>query len=238
MKPLFILIISLALLQGNRTAAQLSDFKPVDSSKTSSSSVQTIANKPTILAGQTQQTAIAPNSITLPTLNLEVKQDEVFLNWVTVSENKIDHFSILYSSDGTNWRELATVKALGNLESGMTYRWSHSNPLMGTNYYQLQIVNKKGAVAYSDIAKANVKGIANNDSVIIYPNPSYDGIVKVIGANIKKGVIILNSTGTDVTLQTEINTYSENGGQIDMSQLAAGVYYIQINGKVRSIVKN
>jgi hypothetical protein len=236
MKPLPIFITaSLVSLQSIRSGAQISDYKPVDSSK--ASSVQTIANNPTVLAGQTPPPVATPNSIALPTLNLEVKQDEVFLNWVTISENKIDHFSILYSSDGTNWREIATVKAIGNLESGMTYRWSHSNPLIGTNYYQLQIVNKKGAAVYSDIAKVNVKEIASNDSVIIYPNPSYDGIVKVTGASLK-GIIILNSTGIDVTPQTEINTYSDNGGQIDMSQLNPGVYYIQINGKVRSVVKN
>ena len=233
MKTLFILLASPVMFLSNLSFAQLSEYKPIESI---SNKVQPIANKQTPLA-EVAQPKIVVNSIGLPLLNAEVKQDEVSLNWLTTSENKIDHFAILYSTDGSNWRELATIKAIGNLESGMSYRWSHSNPLMGTNYYQVQIVNNNGTVSYSDIAKATINDNTDNGSFVLYPNPNYNGVLKITDVNIKD-VKILNSTGINVTSRTKMSTYSGRGGEIDISLLDAGVYYVGINGKVKSFVKN
>ena len=181
----------------------------------------------------------AGNLNVLPALNATVSQGNVFLNWATATENNIDHFGVRFSTDGTNWVELTTLKATGNLETGITYRWPHANPLNGLNYYQLEIVNKNGTKSYSDIAKATITGRSSNEaSFIIYPNPSYIGIINILGTNTKGITVIRRSNGENVTSKIKLNTFTDNGGEIDISQLAAGTYYLHLHGKIQEFSKN
>ncbi len=234
MKKKYILFAGMALFLSFESKAQLSAYKPID---TVTKAVQTTTGNPTILATEVQP-KMAANVNSLPTLTADVRQGVVYLNWITNSENKIDHFTILRSTDGsTNWTELASVKAIGNLEAGMSYRWSDASPLAGLNYYQIQLVGRDGKASfYSDRKTVNIINDENDPSFTLYPNPSYDGVIKIAGTN-SKGLKIINSSGADVTPDTIISSYNDTSAQIDISQLGPGTYYLRLNGKVKTFSK-
>ncbi len=76
--------------------------------------------------------------------------------------------------------------------------------------------------------------------VSLFPNPSTESITLSINANVQvKSVNVFDATGR---LITNVKVQSSNNLQIDISYLAKGIYFIEMNtnaGLVRkSFVKN
>ena len=78
----------------------------------------------------------------------------VSLNWATSSEKNSSHFIVERSGNGIQFDSVGAVTALGRFDLPTSYEFSDLQPVDGSKYYRLQIVNLDGTRNYWNIVKA------------------------------------------------------------------------------------
>ena len=101
----------------------------------------------------------------------------VLLQWETAMEQNSKDFTVQYSTDGETWTALATLSAAGNSTTTTSYRYVHSNPLPGDNYYRIAETDLDGRISYSEINTIHI-GAAQTEFQVL-EDPAVGGILHV-----------------------------------------------------------
>ena len=149
------------------------------------------------------------------------------LNWTTAQEVNTDRFEIERSSlavgGSREFSKIGMVKA-----ANTAYTFTDNNPVNGTNYYRLKMLDKDGAFTYSPI-----RSVANNHSsftVAIYPNPAKDNLQLQIEID-KQATLHLQVVSPDgkAVLSTQVTVPQGTSLQsINISKLVAGHYFLKV----------
>lgn len=115
----------------------------------------------------------------------------IMLNWNTQMEENFSHFAIERSADGANWEQIGTVQAKGNSAVQTDYNYTDEQPLAGTNYYRLTLVNMDDSYMYSQVVVMQSATIAK---VSFFPNPAHDYVNVSLGETTGSQVTILLSS--------------------------------------------
>ena len=117
---------------------------------------------------------------------------------------------------------MGKVNAAGNSVSFNNYSFTDNTPANGINYYRLKETDADGVYTYSIIISIDFK---NEGAALIYPNPAHDFIAIQLPSSPKASVLsVYDSQGKLVMKEAvESNTTVQ---QVNVSKLAAGVYYI------------
>lgn len=98
---------------------------------------------------------------TLPVTWAEVSarqvQNLVQVDWVTEFETNNDHFEILRSRDGEDWREIGRMDSRGNASERTSYSFLDPVPFEGTNYYRIVQVDANGGSTESKVVKVHFR---------------------------------------------------------------------------------
>ena len=101
--------------------------------------------------------------ITLPVELVDFKakkaEDKVELIWTTESEFNSDYYSILRSSNGSDFVTIGTKPAAGNSLSLLKYSYLDYSPVRGLNYYQLQEFDVDGKMQQSTVIVLRVSPV-------------------------------------------------------------------------------
>jgi hypothetical protein len=148
------------------------------------------------------------------------------LKWSTSQEINTSSFEIQRSADGRTFAAIGNVNA-GRKSTQNDYQFTDANPLGGTNYYRLKIIDADGKFAYSPIVWASNVNIA---SIVIYPIPIKDKITMKLNSVTENvyNVIVTDVQG-HVVLRT---TFSVDAGttvkEINATSLKQGTYFVKI----------
>jgi len=150
----------------------------------------------------------------------------VFLKWETVTEENSRGFYIERNPGSNVWQTLGFVstKAInGNSSSLLTYEYSDINNAKGITQYRLRQIDINGKHAYSQIRA--VRAGSQKGKTIIYPNPSNDGKVNVVFADVNtiRDVSLMDMNGR---VMKQWKGVANNNIQID--NLTVGFYTIRI----------
>ncbi len=164
-----------------------------------------------------------------------VDNKTVDLNWATATERNNSRYEIERSIDGINFEYVTTVSAYNNGNSSVkqTYHTIDEKPYKGISYYRLKQIDVDGTYKRSDIVSVI---ISDKSFINFFPNPTSDKLyVNYSKDYMNAQVKILNSLGAVIVNETNITDYN---GQIDLSDLADGIYYLLITqGEKVSSVK-
>jgi hypothetical protein len=105
--------------------------------------------------------------VTLASFDGELIVGHVQLNWISVNETSFDHYELEHSSDVNSWNILISVPARNQGNEVSNYEYIHMNPVNGTNYYRLKLVDHDGSFTYSN----TVQVFHDNGEVFVQPNP-------------------------------------------------------------------
>src|SRR5690606_23432835 len=94
---------------------------------------------------------------------------KVLVEWSTSSEMGSDRFIVERSADSRVWVAVGEVAAKGKSEILNVYTLYDLNPVTGTNYYRLTMVDRDGSSEHSLIRTVVVTGAEGN---YLYPNPA------------------------------------------------------------------
>lgn len=152
------------------------------------------------------------------------------LKWNTTQETNSSYFNVEHSIDAHLFTSIGRVIASGNSSVTKSYQYQHNNPLAGLHYYRLQMIDKDGKLATSEIVSVLVT--ENGKSFYLYPNPARSQITLVYPQLQKSAAIfILNNKGA-IVLSTTVSAGSARK-DINIQSLPAGWYSIQFGDKAQ-----
>jgi hypothetical protein len=153
---------------------------------------------------------------------------QVQLKWQSASEENTSHFEVEKSADGKNFSQVLTKKAQGNSATLVSYNAVDNNPLAGTSYYRLKMVDLDGTFEYSKLVAVSAEGTL---AVRAYPNPSKGNGISIVAGDGSKLVLksISDLFGKQVGYQA--GNAAGEGLQVNFAQpLPAGFYVATLTG--------
>ena len=147
------------------------------------------------------------------------------LTWGTAIELNSSHYIIEKSLDGTSFSPIGRVEAAGNSSSLIQYNFTDPSITSGITYYRLAEYDKDGALQYSPIRAVHKEGVGE---VEVIPNPNNGTFVVTINntSDVKSRLVVLNVLGQVVYEEGESASTYRN---VDISNLPAGTYYLQVS---------
>jgi hypothetical protein len=155
------------------------------------------------------------------------------LTWGTAMEKNSSHYIIEKSSDGISFSPIGEVKAAGNSSDILNYTFTDPTLAAGNTYYRIAQYDLDGTVYYSEV-KAVSKD--NATDILVVPNPNNGSFVIILNGtgDTETRVSLLNALGQIVYVS---NGFTGNFHNVDISDLASGIYYLQINVDEDTFVK-
>jgi len=157
---------------------------------------------------------------------LDQAGQEVLVNWHTYSEVDFDRFELEHSIDGVSFIPLISLDGQGSPDDSAQYRYLHSDPGEGLNYYRLTGIDDDGSRHYSQV-EVVFKPTAE---LAMYPNPAVDRLFFSTSEWKPVGYEIYNTSG-QLLQQDNLDNALDNGLPVDA--LPAGIYTIVLIGAQR-----
>jgi len=154
---------------------------------------------------------------------LAKNNNRVNLNWSTLQENNVSHYTVEYSANGRDYTSIGTVAAAGNTTDVTNYSFVHNTPdVQKTNFYRIRQSDLDGKTAYSVIRPVRFsKGIVA--PILVTPNPVRDRLqLSVQAENIR--IMLVDLSG-----RTLKNMNLQPGNhELSVTELAPGMYNLVI----------
>jgi Secretion system C-terminal sorting domain len=152
--------------------------------------------------------------------------NKVTISWNTLQEVNTTAFVIERSNDGSNWQDIATIKAATNSSVQKNYQHTDNNPAKGINYYRLRIADADGNTEYSMVHATRLT--ASRNKITIFPNPAVNTANLLVDNDAASTytIKIYNRNGLLVAQRKNNNT--NNVTAIDVRNFAAGEYIVEV----------
>jgi cytochrome c peroxidase len=147
------------------------------------------------------------------------EDENVYLEWETLSEVNNDGFDVLYSQDAQEWSVLDFIHGQNEASD---YEYIHYDPSLGTNYDRLKQIDFDGRFTFSDIKSVNID--VTKEAIKVYPNPTSDYVN--IDASQEYELAYLYNVNGQLIKQISIN----GSARIDLTTLERGAYFIKLSG--------
>lgn len=163
--------------------------------------------------------------VTLRDFNATVNNCKTNVQWTVATETNMRYYEVERSGNGSSFTTLATVTAMNRPDG--SYQFTDNQPLRGSNYYRLKMVDINGTVTYSVTRSVN---LTCGKAIEMYPNitPNY-----TVVRNLNGGELIRVITLQGQLLMTVQATSSNQ--MINVEKLPAGEYYITVTDNDRKL---
>ncbi|OJJ15082.1 hypothetical protein BKI52_40155 [marine bacterium AO1-C] len=156
----------------------------------------------------------------------EKNNEEVQLDWITLSEIDNDYFTIERSSNGLKWNEIQRIKGAGNSKEILHYRYVDQYPLSGISYYRLKQTDLDGSFTYSKIESVNI--IQPKTTLKISYSSIYPNQVTIEGDSQNlRFVQVYNKLGQVFTSRVPVSSIHASKLTLDLTQIPSGIYFIR-----------
>jgi len=175
-----------------------------------------------------------PMPITLVSFQGVENAGKVDLSWTTASEVNNNIFTILRSTDGSNFQSIGSIAGHGTTNSTHVYSFIDESPVIGKNYYQLKQTDFDGKSTSSEVIYVNVTEGGAVSHFNVYPNPvNHSSVLNIeiegIAPNLPltiymrnlAGDIVGTFTGTTDSQGTWKTTFQPN-------EVSPGLYILDI----------
>lgn len=177
-----------------------------------------------------------PLSAVLPVMQtgLQAKQlnNNVQLDWLTLSEQRNNGFEIQRRKTNGNWQAVGFVKSAwadGTSSQAHAYRFTDTKPGTGVIQYRLRQLDTDGRSTYSAIVAVRIEG---NARIMLYPNPLVKGNASITGLNAGDNVQLLTADGRLLQSRKATGTLL----QLQLDGYSPGLYQVRITGRDETVV--
>jgi len=169
--------------------------------------------------------------VTLTNIKAYQGEDGIQVDWTAETETNIESYEVEKSTDGQTFYKLTGVTAKGNNAATQLYGWLDENQNTGSNYYRIKVIEKSGAIKYSNAVKVNVANV--NSSITVFPNPIKGNVIQVKLSNMEKGrysSVLYNTLGQKLFGSTIDHTNRSGTYTISVGRLISkGTYTLHIS---------
>jgi len=168
-------------------------------------------------------------------LNFAAKKEEeqVILNWQTLTEVNSDYFEIEKRTEENSFRKIGKVAGNGFSEEIKNYQFIDTKPENGTNYYRLKEVDTDGKFAFSETVSVDFDNGKEPDFAF-YPNPSPAGKFRLEYFALQAEEIMMrvyDVTGKLILTQKKSLEAGKNQLQLDFSTINKGIFIVKIENE-------
>ncbi|MGB0523373.1 MAG: T9SS type A sorting domain-containing protein [Flammeovirgaceae bacterium] len=165
-----------------------------------------------------------PLPIDLLSFAAQIENQQVLLNWITLTEKSNDFFQVEKSQNALDWSVVGQVRGAGNSTVPQHYQLMDDEPFAGQQYYRLKQVDYNGDYTYSNVIAISANSITAE--TLIYPNPTHqDLFISSIDKDIAS-IQLYNSSGLKVELSLEC--IDKGLYKLASEQLPRGIYFIHL----------
>lgn len=164
--------------------------------------------------------------VSLVHFSAQAVDQEVQLNWQTVSETNNAFFTIERSTDSQHFEEVLRVEGAGNSETLLDYTAYDKEPYTGVSYYRLKQTDLDGRFSYTKMIGVR---ILEGNELHLFPNPT-SGIVFIkVNCELTEPLVIevRNTLGELIFMTEKKPNNSSCIHQVDLSGLEKGLYFIK-----------
>ncbi|MFC4874943.1 Ig-like domain-containing protein [Negadavirga shengliensis] len=154
------------------------------------------------------------------------KDKGVVLEWETAQEKDCDHFNILTSANGKEWKSLGIVSAGGDSNEIQKYAFIDEYPQKGRVYYRIKQSDHDGSYEYSDVISI-VTEKYRNTNISFKPNPVGDKLILEGTSHELSEIGIYSISGQDVSGETSIFLIADDNREIEVKKLPKGKYVLK-----------
>jgi hypothetical protein len=175
-----------------------------------------------------QFASITPLPLVWLSYSVQKQNATALLNWTTSSEKNTKDFTVKHSTDGVIWNDIATLKAIGNINEVVnSYSYVHQNPVAGMNYYRVLQTDKDGKMSFSPTKTLYFDMLIRSFSV---NNPVVDGRIAYNVAD-ESEIRLYNIEGK------LLNESRAKPGMsiIDVQNYVPGIYFLKVNDHTEKI---
>jgi Secretion system C-terminal sorting domain len=175
------------------------------------------------------------NSLPVTLLSFEGRRPDVntvTLKWKTTNELNNLGFDVERSlGNATQFTKVTFVPALANGGLIENYEMNDPNSFAGTSYYRLKQFDVDSQYTYSKIIAIDNTG--PKESLTLYPNPARNILyLKIVSGSSGNGSVLLyDANGKMLTQQSSFIQKGSNLQQMDVNNLARGMYFIRLSTK-------
>ncbi|MGZ3862721.1 MAG: CUB domain-containing protein [Bacteroidia bacterium] len=157
------------------------------------------------------------------------REEEVMLQWQTLSEANSDYFYVERSANGTDFETISGTRGAGNSFKTLSYTTYDKSPLPGTNYYRIKSTDFVGKYKYTPIASVEFGG-QKTFLNYIRPNPTSSNIDFDFysSANGTVHIEIMDQMGRVVSESEQAVASGKTTIGAIMEHLSSGVYFLNV----------
>jgi uncharacterized delta-60 repeat protein len=186
------------------------------------------------------QTNISVLPVSLLSFTATIQANSVGLQWKTSSEQNTSRFLIERSSDGINFVSIGTVAAAGSSADVKNYSFPDLQPLPGTGFYRLKMIDADDRFTYSRTVIVNMRALTKK--LLLFPNPVNDQLqIRAIGINETVTLLISDVSGR-ILKQEKIQLTGSTSFTVDVHGLTKGNYFLVLKWKgteeIQEFIKN
>ncbi len=161
---------------------------------------------------------------------------KIDLKWVTESEINSSKYVVERSADGTTFSTIGEV-ASANVSSQHSYNFTDINPLKGTNYYRLKMLDNDNSIKYSNVIQVNMDD--SQPFTITNAAVTVSGIKLTVSSSKNQliNIVVIDAAGRlimkkQVQLQAGSNTVAG-----DIPALTKGIFYLNLFTDESNVVR-
>ncbi len=152
-------------------------------------------------------------------------KNSIYLSWETYAEYASKEFTVQHSINGHNWTTIGTVKAQGQSGTVQSYKYQHTSPVNGLNFYRIILLNENGRGMYSRVVHLE---FIETIPLKIFPNPVVNGVLNLQLA--EDANVTIFTRGGRAVLQKHCTA---GKSQLFVNDLPTGLYQVKAGDEVK-----
>lgn len=174
----------------------------------------------------TATNALPVSWLNQPVVKLHTRQTNI--TWSVTFQINNEKYIIEHCKDGRNFSPIGQIAGDGTSNETKHYKYTHTSPSIGMNYYRIKQVDYDGKYSYSNIANVRYDGDSN---IIIYPNPTSSEVT--ITTTEQTTLQIMDVNGRLLNKQD----ISEGQNTINLSQLPTVILIFVVGNQRYKVLK-
>lgn len=170
----------------------------------------------------------SPLPVVFMPLSATLDNKDAVLSWTTSMEWNTAYFEIEHSTNNKDFSVVGKQTSKGNSMEAVAYKFVHTTPVMGENFYRIKAVDVDGKFSFSNIALVRVQNRIIS-SVLVYPNPVADVLAIELFSDARKHIslMVTDAKGSVILNDRQTVQQGKNKLQLNVGHLPSGVYYLQ-----------
>tara|TARA_B110000211_G_C14082145_1_gene555088 strand:- start:1910 stop:3562 length:1653 start_codon:yes stop_codon:yes gene_type:complete len=164
--------------------------------------------------------------VEMTSFEAEIVNNEIIVNWETLSEINNSHFEVWLGSDIGGFNLVKTVDGAGSSSEIIEYSTSFKPELSGVMYVRLRQVDFNGDYVDSRVLALNYSPDYSIEAITLYPNPSRNSIGFTNLKNEEDYQVSIYSIAGDLINSASINAMAN---KIDISKIESGSYIVRVS---------